>query len=113
MKKLTQAQRRAAALQNFNERYIHDIEKAKYIINSYYRLAGLNYRVCILQNDEATCNSKYLKELEAKEEKHIKRLDVILSNYGLNIAYAGIYPTIAKVDKQRGTIDHEAYFYIG
>lgn len=111
---LTQAQRRERALINFNDEFIHDLEKARKIINSYYRLSGLNYRVCIMQNDEATANSKYLEECEAKEQRWIKRLNSYLAPYKLHIVYAGIYPTITTINPERPTcIDREVYFYIG
>ena len=114
MAALTQAQRRERALINFNNDYINDIAAAKKIINSYYRLSALNYRVCILQNDAATADSNYTKELEEKEQRWIKRLNSYLAPYKLHIVYAGIYPTITTINPTRPTcIDKEVYFFIG
>ena len=115
MRKPTQHQQRERALINFNDKYIHDIEIARKIINSYYRLSGLNYRLCILQNQEATYNTNYTKQLEVKETNHIKRLKSYLEPYGLTIIYCGIYPTIAVQDQKKpgNVIKESAYFYIG
>lgn len=115
MPQLTQAQRRERALISFNDEFIKDLTKARKIINSYYRLCGLSYRVCLLQNDADTCNTTYTAEQEAKEARHIKRLDTMLQAYGLNVVYSGIYPTIAILDKEKaGTcILRDVYFHIG
>lgn len=115
MAALTIAQLRERALINFNNEFIHDLSKARKIINSYYRLCGLSYRVCLLQNDADTCDADYTKEQEAKEEKHINRLNNYLQPYGLNIAYSGIYPSIVILDKTRPgvCIERDVYFHIG
>lgn len=115
MAALTQAQRRERALINFNNEFINDLEKARKIINSYYRLCGLSYRVCILQNDSELHATPYTQEQEEKEQRHIQRLNNYLKPYGLNIAYSGIYPSIVILDKTRpGTcIERDVYFYIG
>lgn len=113
MPKLTQAQRRERALENFNTRYIQDINAARKIVNSYYRLCGLSYRVCILQNDSFYHDKPFTAEQEAKEARHIDRLKSYLQPYNLTVDYFGIYPTICRKDPATGGIDETAYFYIG
>ena len=114
MAALTQAQRRERALINFNDEFIKDMEQARKIINSYYRLCGLSYRVCMLQNDAEMHATPYAQEQEEKEQRHIQRLNNYLKPYGLNIAYSGIYPTIVILDKTRpgNCIGRYVYFFI-
>lgn len=66
MRRLTLAQRRERALNNFNEDYIKDFEKASKIINSFNRLCGLSEHNCYLQNDARTCNLRSTKASEKK-----------------------------------------------
>lgn len=95
MAKMTIAQIREKQLENFNALYIKDEEKAKKIINSFYRLCGLDEWLVYAQNDEKRCNSSYTHSQEEKALRWIKRLNGWLEPYGLKIAYAGIYPMIA------------------
>ena len=112
MAKWTQAQRREKELNNFNDKYIHDIDTARKIINSYYRLCGLSYRVCELQNDEYWHNKPYTQDQEAKEARHIDRIKAYLKPYGLTLDYSGIYPSICIKDPKTGGIATTAYFHI-
>lgn len=104
MKQLTIAQRRAAQLNKFNADYIHNIETAKRILNSYYRYVALSHRVLELENDSRTYNTTYCREEAAKEEKHYKRLTSYLKPYGITIFVPWITPTLVIKDDARGVI---------
>lgn len=81
-------------IENFNNMYIHNYEDARKIIHSYNRLCYLSARVCEMQNSRNYCNSEYLKQEEAREERHINRLNNYLSKYNMVLEYPGIYPII-------------------
>lgn len=114
MATLTTAQRRALQLEKFNNDYVKDIEKAKYIVNSYYRLCGLSERNCINANDSDYYKRFYdeLKKSEEKEQKWISRLNAHLKPYNLSIVYPGIYPEIAIVDHENGCVESVVVDYI-
>ena len=94
MARLTIAQRRERQLQSFNEEFIKDISKASYIINSFYRLCGLDEWLLYAENDPRRCNSRYTQEQEEKALRWIARLNKHLAPYGLKIAYSGYLPSI-------------------
>lgn len=72
-----------------------DIQTARRLMNSFYRLCALDERNCYLANDERTCNKKSTLASEERAIKWHKRLDKeFYTRYGLNLVYAGIYPTI-------------------
>lgn len=83
-----------------------DYTEARRLMNSFYRLCGLSYRVCMLQNSETTCNGRYCAEQEAKEEKWFNRL------YGLDLYYSGICPSIGTKNENGGVSEKiSRYFY--
>ena len=72
-----------------------DIRTAKRLMNSYYRLVGLCERVLYLSNDERTCNSRYLSELEDKEDKWYHRLSKQFAEFcGCRLRYFSYFPSI-------------------
>ena len=81
-------------IENFNERYIKDLDQARKIILSYRKLCYLSARVCEMQNDSEYINSSFLADQEAREEKHRERLQKYLNPYNLILEYPGIYPII-------------------
>ena len=94
MAKMSIAQLREIALDRFNGDYIRDMKTAKNLVNRFYRLSSMEYRLCILENDVNTYNRPYTLELEARTERMRKRLKEDLNEYGLTLAYYGIYPTL-------------------
>lgn len=81
-------------INNFNNLYIHHYADAQKIIYSYNRLCYLSARVCEMQNLRDYDGSEYLKEQEAREEKHINRLNKYLDKYNMVLEFPGIYPII-------------------
>lgn len=72
-----------------------DYREAHRMMNSFYRLCGLCERNLYLANDERTCNSRYTKESEDKEERWYKRLGKQFKEiYNLDLYYAGYCPSI-------------------
>lgn len=89
-----------------------DIDKARTIMNSFYRLSALSYRLCEYQNDEYHHDKFYTKEMEKKEDRWIKRLKGKLSEYGLTLYYTGICPSIGTVDEKGGVCEKiNRYYY--
>lgn len=90
-----------------------DYTEARRLMNSFYRLCGLSYRVCMLQNSETTCNGRYCAEQEAKEEKWFNRLKGEFNRlYGLDLYYSGICPSIGTKNENGGVSEKiSRYFY--
>ena len=86
-----------------------EIQKAKSLMNSYYRLCGLDERLLYLANNERTCNSAYTKELEEKRERWFKRLNAEFNKYCATLVYFGYFPTICEKDTTREL--YLAHFY--
>lgn len=76
------------------------VEKARKAMNSYYRLTGFSERLFYINNDERLytrySRNGLLEEMEAKEDRWIKRLNEYLQPFDLEIAFLGIYPSIVK-----------------
>lgn len=104
MTQLTIAQRREKQLESFNERYIHNMELASKIFNSYYRYVGLYRRLFDADNDSNMYGTKYHKRLEAKEEVWRARLLGYLEPYGITIFVPWITPCLGIKDEQNGAI---------
>lgn len=98
-------------IENFNNLYIHNAEDARKIILSYNRLCYLSARVCEMQNDTKYCNTKYLEEQEAREERHAARLNGYLSKYNMILEYPGIYPIICFKRSEDGRPGEHAYMF--
>lgn len=90
-----------------------DMNEAKRLFTSYYRLCGLSERNLYLQNDAKRHNTHYAKELEAKEERWVKRLDAEFNQFaGLRLVYCGYYPSIGHKLEHGGFQDvFFAHFY--
>lgn len=112
MAQLTIAQRRERQLEHFNDAYINDIDKAKKILNSYYRLCGLSERTFYLANDEKTCNGKYCKECEERELRWISRLNEMLNGTNLKVTYLGFLPSICEMNEETGAVKHQEIYCI-
>lgn len=104
MRTLTIAQRREAQLERFNADFIGDMDKARKIINTYYRYVALSYRVFEMDNSTRWYNTPYHKQESAKEARAYKRITAMLKPYDLKIFVPWIYPTIAREDKATGAI---------
>ena len=111
MAQMTVAQRRERQLIRFNEDYIHDLDRAKYLVNSYHRLCGLIENVFYRENDERLYNSPYTQELEAKQDRWIERLNNNLAPYGLSLCWSGLYPTIG-IKGKNNCIEHTCFYLI-
>lgn len=71
------------------------IREAGRLMNSFYRLSGLDDRLLYLSNSERSCNSRYTKELEDKAYKWWKRLSNEFNSFcGFKLEYFGHLPTI-------------------
>ena len=77
---------RLASLDIKNERS-EAITEAKKLMNSFYRLCGLEERLLYLANSEKTCNSRYTASLELKAEKWRERLQAAFKTYGLMLVW--------------------------
>ena len=99
-RKMTIAQLREIALERFNSEYIKNEDKARNIVNRFYRLAGADDRLLILNNDERTADRPYTKELEERTEKALNNLRNDLKEYGLTIRYYSWLPTLEEIDTQ-------------
>lgn len=90
-----------------------DIDKARRLMNSYYRLCGLCDRNLYLSNEEHTCNKLSTKRSEQREENWHERLNKEFEEFaGVSLVYCSWYPSIGYKSKQGGferKID--AYFY--
>ena len=90
-----------------------DIEEARRLMNSFYRLCGLCERNLYLANNERTCNSRSTQLSEEREDRWWKRLDKEFHRlYGLNLVYCGYAPSIVTV-LERGSVQEKInrYFY--
>lgn len=104
MRQLTIAQRREAQLKRFNDEYIHDIEKAKKILNSYYRYVALVSRVGELENDSRYAYTRYCKSEQEKEARHYDRLTGYLKPYGISIFVPWSLPYLGIKEETSGAI---------
>lgn len=104
MRALTIAQRRELQLKNFNERYIKDFEKAKKILNSYYRYVALYSRLIELENDSRWAYTDYTKDLQEKESRHYNRLTAYLKPYGIKIFVPWSLPYMGIEDDKTNAI---------
>lgn len=99
---------RLASLDTKNERP-EAITEARRIMNSFYRLCGLEERLLYLVNSEKTCNSQYTASLEVKAKKWRERLQAAFKPYGLMLVWYGYLPTIT--DHKCGNEVIYTYFY--
>ena len=109
MRKLTIAQLREKALANFTATYIQNEDKARNIVNRFYRLSAMDERLLYLENDERTHDRPYTKELAQKAERSLDRLKNDLQEYGLTIRYYGYLPTLEEIGTQREALTRWYY----
>lgn len=111
MRKPTIAELREKSLQRFNNDYIHNMNVARTIINSYYRLEALSTRNA--NNDtEKNQGKKWYIEDENKEIKMAERLEKMLAPYGLILAQPGCYEIAKNVGNTTAIrIVYDSYFY--
>lgn len=91
-----------------------DIEKAWYLMNSFYRLCGLCERNLYLAYDDRTANLKSTKASEEREYKWYKRLSKDFEDFsGLTLTYCGYMPSIGIIYKDTGGFSEKIsrYFY--
>ena len=99
---------RLAALDTKNNASVAIADATK-LMNSFYRLCGLEEKLLYLENEEKTCNSKYTANLEVKAEKWRERLQSAFNAYGLMLVWYGYLPTIT--DHKGGNEIIYTYFY--
>lgn len=112
MRTMTIAQLRKKSAIDLAERKVsrpsaEEIAKATSIMNSYYRLCGLDERLLYLESNERTYNSQFVKELEEKQKKWYKRRNAQFNEYSAELIYFGYFPTIcAKGTTQKLYLAH-------
>ena len=94
MKKLSIAKLREIEVERLAAMYDGNIQAARKIMNSFYRLCGLCETNLYLANDERTCNRPSTKASAEREEKWVTRLCNALKPYGLTLYYSGYCPSI-------------------
>ena len=84
------------------------VERASKAMTSFYRLAGFSERLFYINNDE-TLYTRYnrsgrLEEMEAREERWIKRVSGYLKEFNADICFNGIYPSVIEPKTEQGSI---------
>ena len=112
MKKMTIAELRRREVRYLADLGDGDINKAASLMMSFYRFCGLNERVFYLENDERLHDSRYARELSARCDRWLDRLQVRFAEYGLKLVYCGFLPSIGTVNKNGGFSEKiNRYFY--
>lgn len=98
MAQMTIAQMREKDVDKFVEMTGASEETARKIFNSFYRLAGLEYRVMEMENDGFYYerHSKYIEKQSERAYNWAERLRKQLEAYGLSLHVSGGYPKIVK-----------------
>ncbi len=78
------------------------IDRARHIMNCFYRLAGMDGRLLILENDERTYNRRSTKELAERAERSRKKLHTLLEEFDADICYCGAYPSFIERTRSEG-----------
>lgn len=80
-----------------------DMDTARRLMNSFYRLCGLCERNLYLANDERTCNRASTKASEDRESKWTARLSRQFKEFaGLELFYSGYCPSIGIIHRPSG-----------
>lgn len=88
------------------------INEARHIMNSFYRLCGLCERNLYLANDSYWHDKPSTKASEEREQRWLDRLKKALKPYGLTLYYGGYCPSIGTVNAQGGCSEKiTRYFY--
>lgn len=91
-----------------------DIDEARRLMNSFYRLCGLAERNLYLSNNEHTANLKRTADSEERECEWHRRLDQEFNRlYGLRLVYCGYMPSIGVICTPGGGFAEkiERHFY--
>lgn len=91
-----------------------DLDEARRLMNSFYRLCGLDERNLYLSNNERTCDLKSTQESEERAIKWHERLDAEFNRlYGLRLVYCGYMPSIGVICTPGGGFAEKIsrYFY--
>lgn len=92
----------------------NDLQTARKLMNSFYRLCGLAERNLYLANDERWCNRPYTKQSEERESAWCKRLSKQFTDFaGLELFYCGYAPSIGTVERPSGACSEKItrWFY--
>lgn len=106
---MTIREKREAELSRLAERYNGNIDDARRIMNSFYKLCGLEERRLEFDNDERRYNAKESERLTDKAMNWISRLNKELEPYNCKLTYFGIYPTITEIGTTRECVTR--FFY--
>ena len=106
---MTIAQLREKALENFTTEYIKDGDKARNLVNRFYRLSAMDDKLLILENDEYFYNRPCTINLRNKADKALDRLRDDLKAYGLTIRYYSWLPTLEEIETQKTALTK--YYY--
>ena len=83
-------------------------DRAYKAMNSFYRLAGFSERLFYINNDEALytryTRNGWLEEMEAREDRWIKRVSGYLKEFNADINFNGIYPSVIEPKQPNGGI---------
>lgn len=90
---------------------LEDIDAARRIMNSFYRLCGLLNRLLILENDERTCNRRSTREASNRALSWTRRLNKELEPYGLALSFSGYLPSIGTKDPISGAFSEKIFTY--
>ena len=85
---------------------MQDETKARRFFNSFYRLAGLESRLCELENNEKTYE-RYKRYIESESERGYKwllRLNKTASKYGLKVISQNGYLSLYHKEKENGAL---------
>ena len=117
MRKLTIAQQRERELQRLvgyktSNPSASDINEARRLMNSLYRLCGLCEKNLWLENTERTCNLKSTQASEERERRWWQRLDKDFKEiYGLRLVYCGYMPSVVKECEHGGVSNAVSLFF--
>lgn len=109
---MTVAERRQREFNRFVvERNLNEEEQAKLktLINSYYRLCGLEERLLYWTNDYNLHNRGFVQRAQDKADKWCDSLVERLNKFGLTLVYFSYLPTICYVNTTRTAIDKIFY----
>lgn len=120
MRQPTIAERRYAEVEKLAEMCIKDIPddekltQAKALMNSFYRLCGIDERLVYLENDWRTVNSPYTKKLAEQSYNRYQKLKKRFEDFcGLTLFYNSWLPSIGTKDPVTGSVCQKIsrYFY--
>lgn len=115
MAKMTIAQLREREVERLAEMSeTKDLAEAKRLMNAFYRLCGIDDRLCYLENDWRTVNSPYTKKLAEQSYNRYQKLKKRFEDFcGLTLFYNSWLPSIGTKDPVTGSVCQKIsrYFY--